>query len=262
MTIEKIKQIKEDYGFTCQMIADASGVPMSTVLKIMSGKNKCPRYSTMEKLNLGVNKLIQADRMKMYVNGMAEAKKRLESPEKKGGNTIEDYMALPEGERVELIDGVFYDLSSTLGPQQLSLDKVTSLLADYIEKYNVKCKVFHSPMDVQLDADDKTVVQPDAFILCDRDKYVDGKVIGAPDLVIEVLSPSNRWHDMGRKLRKYKLAGVREYWVIDTEKEVVIVHTFENDDYSIYSFNDKVPVGIWGGKCKVDFKAVKKYMEW
>ena len=184
------------------------------------------------------------------------------SEEKVGEKTIEDYMALPEGERVELIDGVFYDMASPLGQHQLSLGEIVRILGNYVDKNKGNCKVFQSPMDVQLDGDDKTVVQPDAFILCDRDKYVDGRVIGAPDLVIEVLSPSNRWHDMGRKLRKYKNAGVREYWVVDAEKEVVVIHYFEKDDYAIYSFDDEVPVGIWDGECKVDFKAVKKYMDW
>lgn len=184
------------------------------------------------------------------------------SAEKVGEKTIEDYMALPEGERVELIDGVFYDMASPLGQHQLSLGEIVRILGNYVDKNKGNCKVFQSPMDVQLDGDDKTVVQPDAFILCDRDKYVDGRVIGAPDLVIEVLSPSNRWHDMGRKLRKYKNAGVREYWVVDVEKEIVVVHYFENDDYAIYSFTDEVPVGIWNDECKVDFKAVKNYLEW
>ena len=179
-----------------------------------------------------------------------------------GEKTIEDYMALPEGERVELIDGVFYDMASPLGQHQLSLGEIVRILGNYVDKNKGNCKVFQSPMDVQLDGDDKTVVQPDAFILCDRDKYVDGRVIGAPDLAIEVLSPSNRWHDMGRKLRKYKNAGVREYWVVDVEKKNVVVHYFEKDDYAIYSFTDEVPVGIWDGKCKDDFKVVKKYMDW
>ena len=179
-----------------------------------------------------------------------------------GEKTIEDYMALPEGERVELIDGVFYDMASPLGQHQLSLGEIVRILGNYVDKNKGNCKVFQSPMDVQLDGDDKTVVQPDAFILCDRDKYVDGRVIGAPDLAIEVLSPSNRWHDMGRKLRIYKNAGVREYWVVDVEKKIVVVYYFEKDDYAIYSFTDEVPVGIWDGECKVDFKAVKNYLEW
>ena len=86
------------------------------------------------------------------------------------------------------------------------------------------CKAFVAPVDVQLDCDDKTMVQPDILIVCDPDKLIKQCVFGAPDFVAEVLSKSTKNKDMNLKLMKYKRAGVREYWLIDTENEKVITY--------------------------------------
>ena len=255
MTLEEIKKVKEEYGFTCQMIADASGVPMSTVLKIMSGKNKTPRYSTMEKLNRGVRKLVQADRIMLYAKRFNEMKKAREK-------TIEDYLALPEDERVELIDGEFFDLESPTPAHQNVVGFIYRKLCDHIDKNNGRCRAFVAPLDVQLNREKNTIVQPDVFVLCDKNKLENGRVVGAPDFVIEVVSPSNKLHDYEKKLGEYRRAGVREYWIVDIDNNVVITFFFEADKIKFYTFDDKVPVGIWDGECKVDFKAVKKYMEW
>ena len=114
-----------------------------------------------------------------------------------------------------------------------------------------------APSNVQLDCDDKTMVQPDFFVICDRDKIIGPRVVGAPDLVIEILSPSNWFHDVVRKLKKYRNAGVKEYWIVMPESKKVMVYFFENSADPIeYSFNDTIPVNIWDGKCKVNFKTI------
>ena len=82
------------------------------------------------------------------------------------------------------------------------------------------------------------------------------RIVGAPDLVIEVLS-SNWYHDTVRKLKKYKNAGVREYWIIMPEQKEVLVYFFDKSDApQYYSFEDSIPVHIWDGKCEIDFGAV------
>ena len=80
---------------------------------------------------------------------------------------------------------------------------------------------------------------------------------GAPDLAVEILSPSTRSKDMILKLYKYEKAGVREYWIVIPEQQAVLVYHFEKTpEVAQYSFADQVPVGIWDGKCKVDFKKI------
>ena len=103
------------------------------------------------------------------------------------------------------------------------------------------------------------------LFICDGKKIIGRCIYGAPDFVIEVLSKSTRKKDMTVKLNKYREAGVREYWMVDSEEKdnlKIIVYDFEHDDLGhIYSFDDKVPVGISGGKCFVDFSKVKDELD-
>ena len=117
---------------------------------------------------------------------------------------------------------------------------------------------FAAPTDVQLDCDDKTMVMPDVFVVCDRDKITEQRIYGAPDLIIEILSQSNWYTDMEIKRRKYKAAGVREYWIVIPKQQKILVYDFEKNNDSIeYTFDDSIPVGIWDGKCTVDFENIK-----
>ena len=171
--------------------------------------------------------------------------------------TIEDYLNLPEGERVELIDGIFYDMAAPSIKHQLISFDLTCYLRIFIDENNGGCIPLVSPVDVQLDCDDKTIVQPDVMVLCDRNKLTKERIIGAPDLIVEVLSPSNWYNDTTRKLLKYKKAGIREYWIVMPENLKVLVYFFEKSDLPVeYSFKDEVPVNIWEGKCKIDFNMI------
>ena len=128
-------------------------------------------------------------------------------------------------------------------------------------RHQTDCRVVFAPCDVQLDKDIYTMVQPDLMVVCDREKIRERVCYGAPDLTLEIMSPSSRGHDSVRKLNKYRNAGVREYWLVDPENRTVIVYSFEKDDhFEIYSFSDKIPVGISGGTCEIDFAEVEKAM--
>lgn len=176
---------------------------------------------------------------------------------KQGEYTLEDYYALPADQRYELIDGVLYDMAAPAVTHQ----EIAVALRKYIKDKGEKCKVFMSPVDVQLDKDDKTMVQPDAFLVCDQSKNTGRCIYGAPDMVIEVASPSTRKKDFGKKLEKYVNAGVREYWIVDVKNRKVIVYDLgedfgENMDLAIYGMDGKVAVGIYDGECKIDFEEI------
>ena len=122
-----------------------------------------------------------------------------------------------------------------------------------IGRKNGKCKVFVSPIDVQLDCDDKTMVQPDVLILCDLDKQKKQVIYGAPDFVVEILSPSTRKKDLTIKHRKYLNAGVREYWIVDPKEKRLITYDFENGEkVGSYPFTENVGLAIYDGKITVD----------
>lgn len=117
----------------------------------------------------------------------------------------------------------------------------------------------YAPLDVQLDYDDKTVVQPDIMIVCDKSKFRNEAVYGAPDLVVEILSKSTWKKDVYIKLEKYAFAGVREYWMVDPDKKKVMVYDLESKQGPvIYGFDDTVPVGIFGGSCSVNFTKINE----
>ena len=289
--IEAMREKKKEYGFSYGEIAKRSGLPLGTVQKVLGGFTKSPRRETLAALagfllpeqdlfleqahNSGTisdpvkslqesrrqyhytvpeeEPLYLRDGAPAYVTGLPEGKKQ-------GEYTIEDRNALPEDHPYELIDGVIYNMASPALRHQSISGAIYRQLWNYVDSQGGDCIPFIAPTDVRLDRDERTMVVPDVFVICqpdddrmDNDKYING----APDLIIEVLSPSTRRKDMFTKLHKYEAAGVREYWIVDPNKEKVIVYIFgEESDVSLYGFDSEVPVGIYQGKCRIDFQRV------
>ena len=162
--------------------------------------------------------------------------------------TVDDIYALPEGERAELIDGKMYNMAPpNTRHQEISIE-VSSTIRDYIRSNKGKCKVFAAPFAVFLNMDDKTYVEPDISVICDTEKIDDRGCNGAPDWIIEIVSPSSQRMDYSVKLFKYRSAGVQEYWIIDPGKEIVTVYKLRpEEDYGQYTFADDVPSGIYNG---------------
>lgn len=271
MTVKEMQEKKKEFGYSNEFISTLSGVPLSTVQKVLGGVTTSPRLKTMRALTAifggvqdpgyykpeGESTLMVSEGVWSYVPGTSAADDK--DPEKK---TIEDYLALPEDKRAELIDGVIYYMAAPIPSHQIISGRIVYDLESHVRKNKGGCKVFSAPVDVQLDRDDKTVVQPDIFILCDKSKLNRTRVFGAPDLVIEILSKESRSRDMYLKNSKYKNAGVREYWIVDPKKELVIVYDYEHDDMvRLYSFDDKIPVSIWDGACKIDFRKIREELE-
>ena len=161
--------------------------------------------------------------------------------------TIEDIYALPEGERAELIDGKIYYMAPPSTRHQRIISDIHYRIKDYIIKNNGECEVLPAPFAVFLNKDNKNYVEPDISIICDKDKITDKGCHGAPDWVIEIISPGNKEMDYFKKLFKYQAAGVREYWIVDPIKEMVMVYRFEKETMEEYSFGENIPVGIYDG---------------
>ena len=162
---------------------------------------------------------------------------------------------------MELIDGVFYDMSAPTSPHQLIGGSIHSQLLNYRSAHKGKCLPMVSPIDVQLDCDNKTMIQPDVLIICDRSKITKKGIFGAPDFIVEVLSPSTRKKDMTLKMTKYLNAGVREYWMIDPDKRKVITYNLATMDIPmIYGFTEDIPVGIWYNKCLINLSEVDEIL--
>jgi Uma2 family endonuclease len=167
--------------------------------------------------------------------------------------TYADYKdwELGVGERYELIYGEAFAMAGPNTKHQSLLVELSSQFRVYLR--GKPCRVFVSPYDVRLfyeeDESDDTVVQPDIMVVCDKNKIGDEGCRGAPDLVIEILTPSNTAIEMERKFSLYQEAGVREYWIVDSKNNILIVHCFRDSDIitNIYKSADTVPVAVLPG---------------
>lgn len=161
--------------------------------------------------------------------------------------TIEDIYALSDGVRAELIDGQIYYMALPSTSHQRVLNFISTEINMHIRENNGACEVFPAPFAVFLNMDDKNYVEPDISVICDLSKLDDKGCHGAPDWIIEIVSPSSKVIDYMTKLFKYRTAGVREYWIVDIGKQMVTVYGFEKNVVEQYSFGEDVPAGIYEG---------------
>lgn len=270
MNIETMIAIKKEFSISYSTISEASGVPISTVQKVLGGITK-PRSSTAEALAKALTGFIKQgsprwmgavsfEELLISHDNNYDLSKAVGFENKSSGEyEVSDYENLPEDIRVELIDGYFYEMEAPTKRHQVILQEILIQLTSQIRKNKGGCKVYMAPSDVQLDESNKTIVQPDLFILCNKDMIKNSRrTVGAPEFVIEVLSESTRKKDMTLKLNKYEACGVKEYWIIDPNKEYIIKYFFENMSLTnIYTFNDIVPLELYEGKISVDFSEIK-----
>ena len=294
MTLEEMKKIKEERGYSLEQLSQYTGIPKVTLQKVFSGVTRYPRKTTMDAIErvlagreedypgrryaylTSASSIIadgpvktepDTDQMSLY-NGLQDSLSDRSDmlkdgsaafmTKKQGEYTLDDYYALPDERRVELIDGVFYDMSSPRIVHQDIAFLVHLTIHDFIHKNKGSCKVFEAAVDVQLDCDDRTMVQPDVLVVCDRDKIKDFGIYGAPDFVLEILSPSTSRKDMGLKLYKYENAGVKEYWIINPMKKVLIIYNFMEDDWIpvVMPLEGKAGMALFDGKLEVDLDEI------
>lgn len=164
-------------------------------------------------------------------------KSQVEEPELSyGPYSYADYLTWELDEMVELIKGKVFKKAAA--PRRIHQYATTILLSSFYQKLTEgPCQVYPAPFDVRLpkqsSSDNKifTVVQPDICVVCDPDKLDEKGCIGAPDLVVEILSPGNKQHELKRKYEVYEEAGIKEYWLLDPESQTLLIYTLENNFY-------------------------------
>lgn len=160
--------------------------------------------------------------------------------------TEADYYALPEDVRAEVFDGNIYYMASPSQVHQTMLTELLVSIRSYLKKKGGDCSVFPAPFDVKLSDTPFTIVQPDIMIVCDKDKLDGNRCNGAPDFIIEIVSPGNPSDDYIRKLYYYKNYGVREYWIVDPKRKSITVNYFEGNMLSVpYTFDSTIKVNIY-----------------
>jgi Uma2 family endonuclease len=290
-TLDEMKQIRKDFGLSYKDIKEGcEGVSLSSIQKAFGGYIDNPRKETLERLsiyfetiaarhfekvnyrreefNSKVNQFVE-EASSFSVRGTSAVDNSWDGIlglSSKGGYTYDEYKKLdiPSGVMVEVIDGFLYTMDAPRIWHQSIISYILAAFFEFIKKNKGPCKVLTAPIDVRLEYDrgDKTVVQPDLTVICDKARIDNGEsILGGPDFVLEVVSRSSRLKDTGIKLNKYRESGVKEYWIVDYESERVVKHNFEKKDVvSVYTFDDKVPVDIYDGKLMIDFKEVKEHI--
>ena len=165
-------------------------------------------------------------------------------------STYADMLTWSEEERVELIYGQPHMMAPPSRRHQEILTTILLQLGSFLK--DKKCKVYPAPFGVRLferegDSPSQvdTLVEPDLTVVCDPDKLDDAGCKGAPDLIIEIISPSTQRHDRLVKYNLYQRAGVREYWILDYERNLIMVYDFEHDEMKDYTLKDKVKTNIY-----------------
>ena len=174
-------------------------------------------------------------------------------PAEKERYTFADVLTWGEDERIEVINGEAVMMAPPLRVHQSVLSALFLQIGNYLQ--GKSCKVYPAPFAVRLFEEDgdapedvDTMLEPDISVVCDPDKLDKYGCKGAPDMVIEILSPSTRRHDLAVKYRLYQRAGVREYWIVDPDGKTVQVFRLEDGLYNapdVFMEGSVVPVGLW-----------------
>ena len=160
--------------------------------------------------------------------------------------TIDDIYALPDGKRAELLDGRIYDMAPPSPLHQELVAVLTTSLQNYIAKKHGNCKVYPAPFAVFIKEDDSNYVEPDISLVCDHNKISNRGCEGAPDFIIEIVSPSSRKMDYSTKNALYADAGVREYWIVDPARERTTIYRYEEDvEPVIIPFGDTIKLKVY-----------------
>jgi Uma2 family endonuclease len=180
--------------------------------------------------------------------------------------TYADYLTWFDDIRRELIDGFIHLMSAPVRIHQAILSEISFLLNLFVRKRKGKCHIYYSPFHVRFPKNNETadnkiydVVQPDICVICDLSKLDDRGCIGAPDLIVEILSPSTTKHDCETKFNLYEKFGVREYWIVDPKAKTVSVFLLQSDGKydagTKYEHHQKTPVHIFDGLV-IDLKEI------
>ena len=287
--LNEIKNRKKKLKLTTAVVADRAGLPVSTVSKIMTGETKNPSYATIEKIERVLAQEEMYRRvyayfklLKEYIDGHTDETvdqiefeknyKRennisfliVNSLQEKTGELTDGNLALDkklnidflhelgEDKQIELINGhLIYNEAPNL-KHQMIVQNLGRIIDTFIHSNNGKCQMFNVGVNLYFEEDNNSLLIPDLVVLCDDSKLSESGITGTPDWIIEVVSRSTRRVDYNEKMHKYMGTGVREYWIVDPEKERVTTY-IEGEPMMayIYGFDDEIPVYIYDGKLSI-----------
>jgi len=169
--------------------------------------------------------------------------------------TVEEYYSWDTSFRCELFEGTIVLQNSPTTKHQGLLGEIFVQLYNFLK--GKSCRVFVSGFSVHLSTEENTALLPDIIVVCDMSKLTDRNYFGAPDFIVEILSPSTAHMDKKKKFDKYRKYGVREYWIVDPESDTLQVNLLSDGNYitKVYDAEDIVPVSVLKG-CEINLAEV------
>jgi len=253
MTIKEMNRIKDERGYSYDILSLYSGVPRATVVNVLTGVSAKPRPATLyalervlagseleypgKRYHYGLSKLdpefnITGDESKTPVFRLAEEKNNYVAVPQKRGISAEDFLQMRLDYPAELINGKIFRRPEPNLVHSEICEYFYNEFRSYIEKKKGKCRPKISNTNVVLPPEDgmDSVVCPDFYVVCDESKFDWYGVDGAPDFVLEVVSKENWKNDYTTKVHKYEVSGVKEYWLLDPFRRQLLVFVYVSRD--------------------------------
>ena len=268
-TREELIRLKKEEKLSVRRLSELSGVPEGTITKIISGETKRPRPATMDALwqvfsgglpyGTGFSRAVLQERAGRW--SLCDPAAEPERADGDGGYTVSDLANLPTETRVELLDGHLFYMEAASIVHQLTAEYVSDRIKEYIRKKGGNCLTILSP-GVYREEDDKNFLIPDLALVCDRSKIRKKGIAGAPDFVLEVISPSTADRDRYLKLGKYMDMGVREYWIIDTEKKLLLAYDFSGAQLTwVQALSGRKELAVFDNDLEIDLDGLRQIIE-
>lgn len=248
--VKHLRELWAQCKLTPGEIGERAGIPETIVRQILEGEMPDTGYGTLlaieQVLATGERLPFQYDMERREPMMVKEAASVYAYNARQ--YTRNDLEQLGPGVCMELIDGILYLHNTPSRMHQHLITRLILKIGNHIDAKSGRCLVYTSPFDVRVFENEETSVQPDVFVVCNRDILNDENCCGAPDWVMEIVSRSNSAHDYITKLAVYQKAGVREYWIIDPLQKKVLVYCFEEEPVMReYSFEEEIPCKVLDG---------------
>lgn len=258
MTREELIRRKKGKALTVKELSRLSGVPVGTINKIITGETEKPRPDTM--------KALEAVLLPKY-DWSISASERLAEPGSDGLSfrqneyTVYDLEHLPSGMRAELTDGRLYIMEAPSICHQKAAEFIRDRVESHIREKGGKCLTVLSP-GVREEENEKDFFIPDFAVVCDPGKVKGAYIVGAPDFILEVVSPSSARRDKLTKADRYERMGVREYWILDTLHRQLITYDYQGEvTLRVQGLSGKTGLSLFGGRPEIDLDELRKIIE-
>ena len=267
MTIDEMKTLKRERGYTYEQIAEWSGVPLGTVQKIFCGETRCPRYATLQALE----RVFRYERISYEIQGALNVSGRVQMvaedtvyqvEKRQGQYTAQDYRELTGGRSGELIDGVVHLMEMPDPVHQSVVGELYRQLSNGVKASGSQAWVYTAPLEVCLFGQQSVLVQPDIMLITDSGQVTAQGIQGAPDFVAEVISDHSRRWDSFQKLVTYMEAGVKEYWIVDPKKDRLTMYWLEQEEIPVVTqLRGRSELRSSGGRLVIDWDEVDSCQE-